>query len=520
MATSQAGDPIVVGERTEASPERPEADDPEYSRRMCMYWKSQINAADEENSRWHKRGDSIIKRFRDERDRATEEGQKRINSLWAWYSILKPAIYGRCPNAVAERRFLDRDPVGRMSAQILERALRFELETNGFHQGMSRAVSDYLLPGRGQLWVRYEPQIGESASLPQTSTMDMTDALGEIAPEEDDEKAEKLEETGEQLLRESAPVDFIQWKDFLVLPARARTWQEVQTVGKKIYASKNECIEFFGKKIGSKIQADPTLSVAERMSNTNTSIFQDQNERKRVIYELWNKADCRVYWVSTGYDELCKEEEDPLELEGFFPCPEPLSAVMTNDSMIPVPFYIQWQDQAIQLDELTQRISMLSKACKVAGTYDAANRALRRLLDESVENELIPVDQWAMHAEKGGIEGSISFLPIKQVIEAMQTLIEVREKILEDMDRVTGISDVLRGTSDARETLGAQRLKTNSAGTRIDDQRNEVGRFARDVVRLVGEVIAKHFSSQTLIEASGILQEEGMADAMPLLGGM
>lgn len=520
MAMSQAGDPLVIGERTEASPERPPASDPEYSRRMAMYWKSQITAADEDNSRWHKRGDSIIKRFRDERDRATEEGQRRVNALWAWYCIMKPAIYSRTPNAVAERRFLDRDPVGRLSAQILERALRFELETNGFHQAMKRAVDDYLLPGRGQLWVRYEPQIGESASLPQSSVNDMTDALGEIAPEDDDEQTEKLEETGEQLLMESAPVDFIHWKDFYVLPSRARTWQEVQAVAKKIYASKNECIEFFGDEIGKKIQADATLSVAERMSNTNTSIFQDINERKRVIFEIWNKSDRRVYWISTGYDDLCKEEDDPLELQGFFPCPEPLSAVMTNDTMVPVPFYLEWQDQAIQLDELTQRISMLSKACKVAGTYDASNRALRRLLDESVENELIPVDQWAMHAEKGGIEGSISFLPLKQVIETMQTLIEVREKILEDMDRVTGISDVLRGTSDARETLGAQRLKTNSAGTRIDDQRNDVGRFARDVVRLVAEVIAKHFSPQTLIEASGILQEEGMADAMPLLGMM
>ena len=84
-------------------------------------------------------------------------------------------------------------------------------------------------------------------------------------------------------------------------------------------------------------------------------------------------------------------------------------------------------------------------------------------------------------------------------------------------DRVTGVSDILRGVSDARETLGAQRLKTNAAGTRVDDQRMDVGRFAGDVVRIVAQVMCKHFTSKTLIQSSGILQEEGIGDMMGML---
>jgi hypothetical protein len=510
MATSQPGDPNPQGERNEdTSPQNRSTkdDDLDHSRRMAAYWKKEIEESEEDTKRWFTCGETIIKRYRDERDRATEEGQRRVNALWTWYCIIKPAIYGRCPQAVAERRFLDRDPVGRMSAMMLERALRYELSTNGFHEAMKRAVQDYLLPGRGQLWVRYEPTFGEiGETLPAKATVDMRDSEG---PLEDDE-----EDISEELERESAPVDYVHWKDFRVLPKHARNWYEVQSVAKRIYSSQRECKEFFGEKIGKEIKADSTLSVAERMSGSSTAIFTDINERRRVIWEIWNKPDRTVYWVSTGFDYLCKVEDDPLELEGFFPCPEPLSAVMTNDTMIPVPFYMEWQDQAIQLDELTQRISMLSKACKVAGTYDASNRALRRLMDESVENELIPVDNWAMHKEKGGIEGGISFMPLQEVIETMKTLIEVREKVFEDSDRVTGVSDILRGVSDARETLGAQRLKTNAAGTRVDDQRTDVGRFAGDVVRIVAEVICKHFQSKTIIQSSGILQEEGLGDLM------
>jgi len=487
-------------------------DDFDVSRRLAAYWKSQIQSVDEANSRWHKRGDKIIKRYKDERDQAAEEGNRRLNMLWSNVQILQPAIYGRRPQPIAERRFLDPDPVGRLSAQMMERALRNEIEENGYHAAMKRSVQDYLLPGRGQCWIRYEPEIGPGLSLTPSSPLDMRDAQGVIAEDEgegeEDEKTEKLEETGEQILSESCPVDYVQWKDFYMFPARARTWSEVTAIAKKVYLSKTECIERFGESVGKDIKPDASISVAERQENLSITTLHDQNERKRIVHEIWNKADRRVYWVSTGYDYLCDLVDDPLELRAFFPCPEPLSATLTNDSLIPVPDYIEYQDQALQIDELTQRIALLTKACKVAGVYDAANRPLKRLLDESVENELIPVDDWVRYGDKGGVAGAISFLPLKEVMETIDVLMSVKEKMLQDLDRVTGISDVLRGTTDGRETMGGTRLKTNNAGTRIDERRNEVARFARDIVRLIAEVIGKHFSAKSIIEISGVLYEE------------
>jgi hypothetical protein len=491
--------------------------DPDTSHRLAAYWLTQIQSVDETNARWHKRGDKIIKRYKDERDQAAEEGTRRLNVLWSNVQILQPAIYGRRPQPVAERRFLDHDPIGRLSAQMIERALRNEIEENGYHSAMRRAVKDYLLPGRGQCWVRYEPEIGPGDSLIPSSPIDMTDAQGEILDgEPEDEAGEKLEETGEQVIFESCPVDYIQYKDFYMFPSRARTWDEVTAVGKKVYLSKGECIERFGEDVGSNIKEDTAFSVAERMAAFSINTFQDQNERKRVVYEIWNKADRRVYWVSTGYDRLCDIMDDPLGLRGFFPCPEPLSTTLANDSMIPVPDYIEYQDQAIQIDELTQRIALLTKACKVAGVYDGANRPLKRLLDESVENELIPVDDWARYGDKGGVAGAISFLPLKEIMETLDVLMTVKEKMLQDLDRVTGISDVLRGTTDGRETMGGTRLKTNNAGTRINNRRDEVARFARDIIRIVAEIISEHYSAKSLIEISGVLYEEEFAPIQKL----
>ena len=84
----------------------------------------------------------------------------------------------------------------------------------------------------------------------------------------------------------------------------------------------------------------------------------------------------------------------------------------------------------------------------------------------------------------------------------------------------------MRGTTDARETLGGQRLKTNNTGTRLQRRQNEVARFARDIVRIMADIMSQHFSPVSLIEASGALYTEGLGESdMPGLsmlqgGGM
>lgn len=492
----------------------------EEGRRLAAYWLNQIAEVDEdkEQKRWLKRGTQIEKRYRDERNRVDEEGQRRYNALWANVEILFPALYGKVPVPVAERRFRDKDPVGRGAAQILERALRNEIEICGFDEAMQRAVRDYLLPGRGTVWVRYEPEIEESISIPTDAEQDISDDAGDIEKEDTSEDEEKLRDTGDRVARESTPVDFIQWTDFYTFPSRARTWNEVVAVCKRVYMTRDQMKRRFGKGIGKSIPLQKDDRHVRRQEDTSAG---HEVETKAQVYEVWSRTDETVYWVAEGYQYLCDRKDDPLRLEKFFPCPPPLFANPTNNTLCPVPDFIQYQDQAIQIDELTQRISMLAKACKVAGVYNAAAKAIQRLLNESVENELIPVDDWAAFAEKGGVEGNISLLPLKEIMGVLNELQQVRDKAILDMDRLTGISDIMRGTTDARETLGGQRLKSNSSGTRLQRRQNEVARFARDTLRIMADIMCQHFSPQSLIEASGAMYEEGLGTMdMPSLTTM
>lgn len=503
-------------------------DEPEHtarSRRLARHWLNEYEKSEKDITEWHRDAADYIRRYRDHRGKADRDvyaGRRRFNSLWGWFETVRPAVYGKTPQANVERRFVDHDPIGKTSSQILERALRNEFEINGFDQSIKRAVQDYLLAGRGQVWVRYEPEIEESTSIPPISYTDLKDSLGDIEPEDQDtednqtQEEEKLESTQEQLVRESAPLDYVHWRDFRTYPATARTWPEVQAVSKDLYLSEDECKKYFGEEIGEQLQA-LTESPQQQGANDLIRAMHQKIDDKRKVIEIWDKKTEKVIWVSEGYQYLCKEINDPLKLTGFFPCPEPLSSILTSDTLIPVPFFHEWKDQAEQIDELVQRINILTKACKVSGIYDGSIKgSLDRAMKESSENILVPVDGFADYGEKG-LAGAVFFFPIEVIAEVLERLNQQLESQLKMLDLITGISDIMRGTSDARETMGAQRLKSNASSTRVDEQRKDVGRFVRDAVRLISEVIGKHFSETTLASASGIFYEEDVPNKIGLM---
>jgi len=482
--------------------------------RLASFWNDQIEKMGKDKGfvQFIKRGQKIEARYRDERNKSDEDMRRKYNALWSNVEILKPAVFGKTPLPLAERKFGDKDPIARGAAQILERALRNEIEICNFNEALTQAVSDYLLPGRGTVWVRYEPEFSTGISLGTEDSIDMEDSEGPLEPGLDDEIDEqedpaetKLEETNSQVVRESTPIDYIHWEDFLVFPTNARTWAEVVAVGKRVYLTYEQMKERFGREIAKAIPLEKDERQKNKFENSNP-----ENEVKGQVFEIWNKEDRKVYWVAESYDFLLDRKDDPLHLEGFFPTPRPLIANQTTGTLIPVADYIQYQDQATQIDELSQRIAMLTRACKVAGVYAASAKGIQRLLNESVENELIPVDDWAAFAEKGGIAGQVSFLPLKEIIGVLNELMMLKQKQIEEMDRLTGINDLMRGTTDARETLGGQRLKSNYTGTRLSARQNEVARFARDTVRIMADIMAQHFSPQSLVEASGAMFEEGL----------
>jgi hypothetical protein len=126
------------------------------------------------------------------------------------------------------------------------------------------------------------------------------------------------------------------------------------------------------------------------------------------------------------------------------------------------------------------------------------------MLTEGYDNTLIPVDNWAMFAEKGGVKGQIDWLPLDTVVQALGQLQVHREAIKAQIYELTGISDIVRGASKASETLGAQELKSKYASVRIQKLQDEVTRFAQEVLQIKAEILVKHFDPNILAKMANV----------------
>jgi hypothetical protein len=467
-----------------------------------------IHTYDNDFKKWDGRVVKIIRRYRDDTRSASGNETAKFNILWSNVQTLVPAVYARMPKASVSRRFSDNDPVGRVAALLVERALDYEIEHySDFRSSMKNAVEDRFLGGRGTAWVRYEPHIRKQ-DVPEDGyqiTEDIeegesAEGANEAALYPQDLTATPQEPTDvpEEIEYECSPADYVHWKDFG--HSSARTWEEVTCVWRWVYMTKDALTERFGEDVAKKIPFDTSPETLTKMGQASKT-----NDRAKIC-ELWDKETQKVYWLSENYADVIDERDDPLGLENFFPCPKPLFATTTSDTLIPVPDFVLYQDQANELDILTDRIDGLVKALRVRGVYDASQPALQRLLTEGDNNTLIPVDKWMAFSEKGGLKGAIDLLPIDTLAAVLIQCYQAQSQIKGQIYEITGISDIIRGQTAASETATAQQIKGQYAGLRLRAMQDGVAMFASELLRMKAQIICTKFQPQTILEYAGAAQ--------------
>ena len=462
-------------------------------------WHDELSRYKEVFKKWTERGEKVVKRYRDER-KDVEATDARFNIFWSNVQTLKPAIYAKPPNPEISRRFEDQNDVARVASTILERVLAYEItQYPDFHATISNVVDDRLLPGRGVAWVRYEPIIESVEAEPQVTNYQ------EIGEDEYADTGESLDENAlageapeqfERISTETTPVDYVYWQDFAHLPAR--TWEEVTWVARRVYMSLEEGEERFGE-VFSQVPLTHSPDRQDGEKETTKAL------KKAEVWEIWSKSEKCVYWIADNYDIVLDHRKDPLELTNFFPCPKPYFATTTSGSLVPIADFLLYQDQADEIDDLTGRIKHLTKAMKVMGIYAADEPAIERLMKEGNDGVLIPVKNWAAFVEKGGLQGAVQFMPLRDVAAALQQLYQARESCKQIIYETTGLSDIMRGASVASETATAQQIKSQFASLRLNNMKDDMSRFARDILRMKSEIICSKYQADTLVQISGIM---------------
>jgi hypothetical protein len=469
----------------------------ESSAARANHWQAELSAAHRDVEKWHTQGGKVVKRFLDERDETKLEGDTRWNLFTTNVETQMATLYGQTPRVSVSRRHADaQDDVARVASEMLERLLNSDIEKDGdsFAEALQYALEDRLLPGFGQLRVRY---VVDMDAVPETPAQVDPRTGRELAP---------AIPAGEKKANERVETDYVHWRDFRWSPAR--TWGEVRWVAFKAQMSREALVERFGEEIGKAVPLN-----AKRPTGSDAPEKPTPWSRADV-WEVWDKEKREVIWYVEGFGQLLDTKEDPLGLEGFWPCPRPMLSLATTTSMVPKPAFVIAQDLYDEVDNLSTRIRLLTDAVRVAGVYDKANVGVKDLLSTGANNALIPVDSWALFSEKGGIKGAVDWLPLEQIVNAITFLSQQRMVAKDALYEVTGMADIMRGAASAAGASATeQSIKAKFGSVRLQRMQDEFARFASDVQRLKAEVVARHFDEATIIECSNVAHTPDAAAA-------
>jgi hypothetical protein len=443
------------------------SDDTDVSR-----WSKEIELALKRDKEWIAEAEVANKTYRNDRRVGNTDHKKKdtFNILWSNVETIRPALYSTVPRPDIRRRFKDADPIGKHVSEILERACSFTLEASKFHPRMKGATQDMLLAGRGVTRIKY---------LPTTKMV-----LGEDGEEH------------EEVVNEEVGYSPVQWDEILLGPGD--TWEEIPWIAFEHMLKKAQ-IKKLSPEFADKLNYDVAEGKSEKEKNEEARVF-----KRAKVWEIWDKDGNQVLWLADSFkDDFIKVADDPLNLQDFWPIPKPCYSIESTTSMVPITDFSQYETLANNLEDVTNRMSRITKALRVRGIYDSTMAEMDKLFS-ATDNDMIPAENLSRLIEKGGIDKAIWMLPITTLAEVLLQLRQYRTDTITQVYELTGISDIIRGQSNPNETLGAQRIKADFGSQRLQDRQREIQRYARDLIRMTVEIIGENFSPETLMKMTGL----------------
>lgn len=457
------------------------------------YWLQEIKQARKREDKYRSVGRDILKIYH-----AEDEKLVPFNILFSNTETLLPALYSAQPRPVVQRRFQDDDPIGKLASEAGRRGLSYFLDTNrdGYetpHEAMESAVLDGVVTGRGMMALKFE---ADFRPLEERRTEDA-----------DSETTEDIGEPIEEAYNESICAESLIWDRVLI--GYAKKWNKVPWIAYEFFLTKAEVAAILGGDEKAKRLASKLKYTGEKSDDDDDRDPEHDKKGQRKmaqIYQIWDKAGGKkVRYLAPSYKEgILKEEDDPLELTGFFNTPRPLQFIKKSSSLTPTAPYQYYKVQAEELNEVTRRINRITKAVKARALYDAQfGEDLERLMSKD-DVTMVPIQTATSLASEKGVENAVWFYPVDVIVATLRELYTAREGLKQTIYEVTGISDILRGSTQASETATAQKIKNSWGTLRLKRGQGEAARYVRDILRMALELMATKFSEETWASMTGL----------------
>ncbi|WP_245478399.1 MULTISPECIES: hypothetical protein [unclassified Mesorhizobium] len=466
-------------------------------RKEASKWLARVEAAGKLEKQWMDDAEKAVKAYTGETKSddlstsATLGNTYDFNILFANVETIVPAIINSPPAPDIRRRFADEDPAAKDVAELIERAIRKQVDDSKLQVELEGEAQDGFLAGRGIIRLRFKSDIvkDETTNAELAKASDERDGgKSEEATTDDYGAAAPGAAPGERLANECIEFEAVSWRDYRHGPAKRwkdRPWDAFRFVVQR----EDEGAVFDAGLIS--IQTDDQEKKA-----------RGEGDSDLCGWEIWDKSSRKVIFIDDN-GVVLKKVDDPLGLSDFFPIPAPVQPIELTGRLMPVNPFSIYSRLADELDLTTKRIGVITRHMKVKGWYsgDAGDIANMLAADDT---EFVPIGNADIWAANGGLSGAVAFWPVEKFILVLRELYSAREQTKQAIYEITGISDIVRGASQASETATAQNIKTQWGSLRIQKMQRMMERCARDIFVMMAEIIPAKFSHETLQQMTGV----------------
>jgi hypothetical protein len=433
-------------------------------------WLDRLRAADKREESWSKSATEAQKAYlADDCDDIPGEVPD-FNILHSNVETIVPSIYNSTPKPDIRPRHGVPDAVAKQVSDIYERAISAQIDDSRLDCEIEKSAQDAFLAGRGVVRIKFDADVSEKPVLmvnPLTGAQEVVGSQTVV--------------TGERLIYEVVP-----WQDYREGPAKR--WSDVPWVAYRHFLSEEGVDE---------IEDEALTDLQGDVEN------EEEGETETPVWEIWCKATKRVYFITADNARVLRIADDPLNLTGFFPQPEPVQPITPTNSRKPVCPYSVYKSLAQELDTLTKRIQRIVEGLKVRGLVAGGAEDISNLAAAG-DNELVTAANLESLVAAGGLDKAIMWWPLETAIAVVRELYSQREQTKQAIYEITGISDIIRGQGAASETATAQQIKTQWGSLRIKKMQRAIERQVRGVFIISAEIIAQRFSAETLAKMTGV----------------
>lgn len=421
----------------------------------AFYWKRQIANFKSDNKTFFSQAKKCEDAYCD---------TKSYNIFYSNIQLLKAYLLTNNPKPEVERRFLKKTASGKLEyntalelANILEGALSYYTDNANFFQKLKDgALENGTKVGRGVLWVTYEPKIEQIA-----------DELGNVQ---------------EVITDREIKIDSLGYEDYACSTSCNK--EQVWWKARRHLLSKEDLREQFNYEA-----TDDEL---------NFSTGKESDRKLAEVWEIWDKPSKKRLYILENCvkNEFLKEDDDPYGISTFFPC-EDITFITNGRNVIPIPEYELYRKKAVELNKISALADALEQKVKFVITTDKTNQDNTFEMANAAEGDIVTL-QTPNPMASGNNGAYIGFLPIQEAIKLLEHRELKKAQLKQDIYDITGIADIMRGTTDANETATAQHIKGVFGTMRFQDKQKCVQAFVVNIFEIIAEIICENWDAQTL----------------------